>query len=64
MIALDAALEKLAGLDRRQAQLVELRFFGGLTVDEAAAVMDVAAITANATGHWLEPGCTVSWGAR
>ena len=46
VIALDAALEKLARLDRRQARLVELRFFGGLTVDEAAAVLDVAAITA------------------
>ena len=46
VIALDAALEKLATLDRRQARLVELRFFGGLTVDEAAAVLDVAAITA------------------
>jgi RNA polymerase sigma-70 factor, ECF subfamily len=46
VIALDAALEKLAMLDRRQARLVELRFFGGLTVDEAAAVLDVAAITA------------------
>ena len=43
MIALDAALDKLARLDARQAQLVELRFFGGLTVDEAAAVMNVAA---------------------
>jgi RNA polymerase sigma factor (TIGR02999 family) len=47
VIALDAALEKLARLDRRQARLVELRFFGGLTVDEAAAVMEVAVITAN-----------------
>ena len=47
VIALDAALEKLARLDQRQARLVELRFFGGLTVDEAATVMDVAAITAN-----------------
>jgi RNA polymerase sigma-70 factor (ECF subfamily) len=47
VIALDAALEKLARLDQRQARLVELRFFGGLTVDEAATAMDVAAITAN-----------------
>ncbi len=45
VIALDAALDKLARLDARQAQLVELRFFGGLTVDEAAAVLNVAAIT-------------------
>ena len=45
VLALDCALEKLAGIDARQARLVELRFFGGLTFDEAAAVLDVAAIT-------------------
>lgn len=45
LIALDTALDKLAALDPRQARLVELRYFGGLTVDEAAEVMDVAAIT-------------------
>jgi RNA polymerase sigma factor (TIGR02999 family) len=45
VIALDRALEKLASIDARQARLVELRFFGGLTVDEAAAVLDIAAIT-------------------
>ena len=45
VLALDRALEKLAGIDARQARLVELRFFGGLTFDEAAAVLDVAAIT-------------------
>ena len=45
VIALDDALAKLARLDPRQARLVELRFFGGLTVDEAAVVLDVAAIT-------------------
>jgi RNA polymerase sigma factor (TIGR02999 family) len=46
VIALDEALAKLARLDPRQARLVELRFFGGLTVDEAAVVLEVAAITA------------------
>ena len=45
VIALDRALERLATLDPRQARLVELRFFGGLTFDEAAVVLDVAAIT-------------------
>src|ERR1700686_3401605 len=38
VIALDAALEELALLDARQAQIVELRFFGGLTMDEVADV--------------------------
>ncbi len=46
VIALDRALDKLATVDARQARLVELRYFGGLTIDEAAAVLDVAAITA------------------
>jgi RNA polymerase sigma factor (TIGR02999 family) len=45
LIALDVALDKLARLDPRQSQLVELRFFGGLTVEETAAVLDVAPIT-------------------
>jgi RNA polymerase sigma factor (TIGR02999 family) len=45
LIALDRALGKLATVDARQARLVELRYFGGLTVDEAASVLDVAAIT-------------------
>ena len=40
-----AALQKLSALDARQARLVELRFFGGLTTVEAAVVLDVAAIT-------------------
>lgn len=45
VMALHLALEKLHALDPRQARLVELRYFGGLTVDEAADVLGVAAIT-------------------
>ena len=47
VIALDGALEKLAALDRNQAHLVELRFFGGLSVEETADVLGVspAAVT-------------------
>ena len=45
IVALDEALERLTALDPRQATLVELRFFGGLTVDEAAEAMDIAPIT-------------------
>jgi len=45
VLALDRALEKLAAIDSRQARLVELRYFAGLTIDEAAAVLNVAAIT-------------------
>jgi len=42
MIALDLAMQKLALLDASQAHLVELRFFGGLSVDETAQVMGIS----------------------
>jgi len=45
LIALDDALNRLAVLDARKSQIVELRFFGGLTVDETAEVMKLAPIT-------------------
>lgn len=45
VLALDLALEKLARVDERQSRLVELRFFAGLTVEEAAAALDVAPVT-------------------
>jgi RNA polymerase sigma-70 factor, ECF subfamily len=45
IIAVDDALEKLAALDGEQARIVELRFFGGLTVDEAASALDVSTAT-------------------
>ena len=45
LLALDSALEKLMALDERQARLVELRFFGGLTVEETAEVLGIAPIT-------------------
>jgi RNA polymerase sigma factor (TIGR02999 family) len=44
-VALDQALDKLAQLDPRQSRIVELRFFGGLTEDEIAEVLEVSAIT-------------------
>lgn len=45
ILALDAALRKLAAIDPRQCEMVELRFFGGLTVDEVASVLGIAPIT-------------------
>lgn len=42
ILALDEALERLKALDAGQAQVVELRFFGGLTIEEAADVMAVS----------------------
>ena len=46
VLALDRALDMLQGLDRGLAQIVELRAFGGLTIEEAALVMKVSASTA------------------
>ncbi|HEY7636381.1 MAG TPA: sigma-70 family RNA polymerase sigma factor [Gemmatimonadales bacterium] len=45
LLEVDAALERLAQLDARQSRVVELRFFGGLNVEETAAVLGVAPVT-------------------
>lgn len=45
VIALDEALKQLALIDPRQSRIVELRFFGGLTVEEAAEVLNVSPVT-------------------
>ncbi|MGA2216889.1 MAG: sigma-70 family RNA polymerase sigma factor [Terracidiphilus sp.] len=45
MIAVDDALQKLKALDPRQEQIVEMRFFGGLTVEETAEVLGVSTRT-------------------
>ncbi len=42
LVALDEALDALAKTDPRKAQVVELRFFGGLSVEETAAVLNVS----------------------
>jgi RNA polymerase sigma factor (TIGR02999 family) len=42
LVALDEALSTLAEIDPRQARIVELRFFAGLSVEETARVMDVS----------------------
>jgi RNA polymerase sigma factor (TIGR02999 family) len=45
VLALDQALDRLASLDPMNARLVELRFFGGLTVEEAAEALDISPAT-------------------
>jgi RNA polymerase sigma factor (TIGR02999 family) len=44
-VALDAALERLSEMDARKGRVVELRFFGGLTVEETAEVLKVSPFT-------------------
>jgi RNA polymerase sigma factor (TIGR02999 family) len=45
LVALDDALGKLATLDSEQARLIELRFFGGLSIEEAAVVLGISPAT-------------------
>jgi RNA polymerase sigma-70 factor (ECF subfamily) len=42
LVALDDALQALAAFDQRKSQVVELRFFGGLSVEETASVLQVS----------------------
>jgi RNA polymerase sigma factor (TIGR02999 family) len=51
LVALDRALTKLTSVDPEQARLVELRFFGGLSVDETAEAMDISPATVKR--HWI-----------
>ncbi len=57
LLALDEALKELAALDARQARIIELRFFGGLSVEETASVLGISPTTVKrewATGRaWL-----------
>ncbi len=45
LIALEDALQRLAALDQRKSRVVELKFFGGLTIDEIAEVLGLSAAT-------------------
>jgi RNA polymerase sigma factor (TIGR02999 family) len=45
LVALDEALTSLAAIDQRKSQVVELRFFGGMSVDETAEALGVSPIT-------------------
>ena len=45
LVALDEALERLGAVYPRQAQVVELRYFGGLTLEETAAALDISTDT-------------------
>jgi RNA polymerase sigma factor (sigma-70 family) len=50
VIALDTALERLAALDAGQARIVELRYFGGLSIEETADAMGISPATVKR--HW------------
>lgn len=65
LIALDHALTRLSAIDARKGQVVELRYFGGLNIDEAAEVLGVSSPTVQrewrAAKAWLYR--TISEGA-
>jgi RNA polymerase sigma factor (TIGR02999 family) len=50
LLALDEALQRLAEIDERKARVVELRYFGGLSVEETAEVLKIAPVTV--IRHW------------
>jgi RNA polymerase sigma factor (TIGR02999 family) len=58
LLALDDALTALAAVDPRKAQVIELRFFGGLSVEDTAAALNISAETvmreARAARAWLK----------
>src|ERR1041384_235979 len=57
LLALDEALKSLAEIDERKSRIVELRYFGGLSVEETAEVMKLSSITVirewNKAKAWL-----------
>ncbi len=57
LVAVDDALNDLAQFDQRKAKIVELRFFGGLSIDETAEALQVAPVTVkrewNKAKAWL-----------
>jgi RNA polymerase sigma factor (TIGR02999 family) len=63
LVALDEALDRLAGHDRRKAELVKLRFFAGLTIQQAASALGIAASTADADWAYAKAWLRVDLGA-
>ncbi|HEX9959604.1 MAG TPA: sigma-70 family RNA polymerase sigma factor [Pyrinomonadaceae bacterium] len=57
LVALDDALKRLADIDNRKSRVVELRYFGGLSVEETAEVLNVSPVTVirdwNLAKAWL-----------
>ena len=68
LLTLDAALSELAALDALQARIVELRYFGGLTIDEAAEALAISPATLkrewSVARAWLHRRVTRSGAAR
>jgi hypothetical protein len=63
LLAMHEALGQLAAHDPVKAQLVELRFFAGLTLEQAAACLDISPPAPTGPGATPAPGCTPPWPA-
>ena len=59
IVALDDALEELTRLQPRHARLIEMRFFGGLSVPEAAQALDISVSTAES--DWRSARAWLAW---
>jgi DNA-directed RNA polymerase specialized sigma24 family protein len=58
IMALDDALETLAKVDERKCRIIELRFFGGFSVEETAQALGISA--SEESSGWRKPGCIES----
>jgi RNA polymerase sigma factor (TIGR02999 family) len=54
IVALDDALTSLAAFDPRKSQVVELRFFGGLNIEETAEVLNISSMTVQREWRWAK----------
>jgi RNA polymerase sigma factor (TIGR02999 family) len=63
-IALDEALERLAAIDPQQSRVVELRFFGGLTIEETADALDISPATVKREWTWAKAWLYQQLGGR
>jgi RNA polymerase sigma factor (TIGR02999 family) len=64
VIALDEALDRLAAIDAQQARIVELRFFGGLTIEETAEALEVSPATVKREWTWVKAWLHQQLGSR
>ncbi len=64
LLALHEALEELASIDPQQGRIVELKFFGGLSIEETAEVMGIGHAPLSAIGRWRARGSGGSWNSE
>ena len=54
LVALDDALKQLEAIDAQQCRIIELRFFGGLTIEETAEVLSISPATVKREWNWAK----------